>query len=412
MSKKKNQRREFDAVLSGEISPPATGVVLGGIEGVKRRFQSEDEEVRIAALYDTLNYGNEGLDFVIEALEDDSQRVRDDAAYLLRNTEDEKAKQALFDYNPWLAFTKLTDWKSQEINFPQKINNWRPQVFYYPALYCYNPADDCLCFFVENQDCFPNLKALFWGCSKTYTNQHCGYHNWFFDGYAYYDGYVYQLKENMSPILEAYPDLQLLHIRGAIDNKFLEESILFTRIQHHHLKTLILETPVSLIDSPYDSEDVHYFFEENGNLGQLITKDICTLDLPNLEYLEMWVGYSYKGYEEDKIIANISEYFPNLKYLGIHYIYNTNLFVEELVKSSLIEPLRVLEITDGDMTDEGLEYLLNSPDVNNLHTLNISRNYISSCNQSLKKFACQQVVIESKPEFGYYDEDLFNQIYE
>ncbi len=35
-----NQPREFDAVLGGGNQAPVDGVVLGGIEGVKRRWES------------------------------------------------------------------------------------------------------------------------------------------------------------------------------------------------------------------------------------------------------------------------------------------------------------------------------------------------------------------------------------
>ncbi|MDJ0733178.1 MAG: hypothetical protein QNJ47_03680 [Nostocaceae cyanobacterium] len=84
MSNKEKQPREFDAVLGGEISPPVTGVVLGGIERVKRRLKSEDEKVRIAALEDAFNYGDEGLDLLIEALKDDSEKVKDYAVSFLQ----------------------------------------------------------------------------------------------------------------------------------------------------------------------------------------------------------------------------------------------------------------------------------------------------------------------------------------
>ncbi|MGB3654319.1 MAG: tetratricopeptide repeat protein [Rivularia sp. (in: cyanobacteria)] len=87
--------REYDAVLGGKNPPPVDGAVLGGIEGVKRRLVSKVVEVRVAALRDALNYGDAGLDLVIEALDDDSTLVEDAAVELLRTSKKNKAKLAL-----------------------------------------------------------------------------------------------------------------------------------------------------------------------------------------------------------------------------------------------------------------------------------------------------------------------------
>ncbi|MEM6753074.1 MAG: hypothetical protein AAF630_08915 [Cyanobacteria bacterium P01_C01_bin.38] len=110
------QPREFDAVLGGNTPPPVTGVVLGGIEGVKRRLESEIVDVRIKALSDSLKYGEAGLDLVIEALEDDSLQVKGFASRLLKEWGGEKGKQALLEFDPYLYFTKLDDWEVEEFN--------------------------------------------------------------------------------------------------------------------------------------------------------------------------------------------------------------------------------------------------------------------------------------------------------
>ena len=110
------QPRKFDAVLGGNTPPPVTGVVLGGIEGVKRRLESEIVDVRIKALNDALNYGDEGLDLVIQALENDSLQVKSFASRLLKESGGEKGKQALLEFDPYLYFTKLDDWEVEEFN--------------------------------------------------------------------------------------------------------------------------------------------------------------------------------------------------------------------------------------------------------------------------------------------------------
>ncbi|MEH1940444.1 MAG: hypothetical protein V7L01_09540 [Nostoc sp.] len=54
MNNNSNQPGEFDAVLGGEAQNQNYGVVLGGIEGVQNRLNSEDDEVKTSALEDAL----------------------------------------------------------------------------------------------------------------------------------------------------------------------------------------------------------------------------------------------------------------------------------------------------------------------------------------------------------------------
>jgi len=97
------QPRKFDVVLGGKNPAPVTGVVLGGIEGVKRRLQSDISKVQTKALTDALNYGKPGLDVVIQALNSNSFQNKSFAGRLLKKLESDKAKQALLEYNPYLS---------------------------------------------------------------------------------------------------------------------------------------------------------------------------------------------------------------------------------------------------------------------------------------------------------------------
>ena len=57
--------------------------------------------MRIAALSDAMKY-NEGLDLVISALEDEFEKVSIAAFKILRNRQENKVKQAILNFNPWL----------------------------------------------------------------------------------------------------------------------------------------------------------------------------------------------------------------------------------------------------------------------------------------------------------------------
>jgi formylglycine-generating enzyme required for sulfatase activity len=79
------QPREYDAVLGGNSPSIEGAAVLGGIEGVKLRLQNPDVKVRITALEQALNYGEQGLDLVIAGLKDESVEVQEQSYILLNN---------------------------------------------------------------------------------------------------------------------------------------------------------------------------------------------------------------------------------------------------------------------------------------------------------------------------------------
>jgi len=107
MPENPNEPREGDAVLGGDSQPNSNAVVLGGLEGVKRRFASSVEAQRISALNDALNYGSSGLDFVIQALQDESGEVKWAAYLLLWTKRETKIKIALEKFNPYQFFECL-----------------------------------------------------------------------------------------------------------------------------------------------------------------------------------------------------------------------------------------------------------------------------------------------------------------
>ncbi len=97
MAENPNQPREYDAVKGGQAPAPVSGVVLGGLEGVKKRLANPVIEVRVEGLSEALNYGDAGLDLVIQARHE--ARQVEEAAYrlLLRERTKSSVKQALQD---------------------------------------------------------------------------------------------------------------------------------------------------------------------------------------------------------------------------------------------------------------------------------------------------------------------------
>ena len=365
------QPREFDAVLGGNNPPPVTGVVLGGIEGVKRRLQSEIVDVRVKALWDALNYQEAGLNLVIQALEDSSKQVKNFASRLLKDLGGEKGKEALLEFEPNLYFTKIDNWEAETYNYEIGVKNPENKAYIvnfkqlklllqdnrvndiealicHPEDYSYkyvekNEYYDFVQVLFENRENLKKLRVLFIGDKSIHEYRK-----------SYLQiGYIHFL-------LKAFPNLEVLHIRGNcrdLNCNFLE---------HKKLKTLIIET---------------------ANLSQMALKMICELSLPSLEYFELWMGKAYE-HGLNNLIYNLqpilfSESFPNLSYLGIRSSEYANEIADAIAESLLtaeypiVYNLLILDLSMGNLTDKGLETLLNIPVIRNLHILDISKNSIS-----------------------------------
>ena len=117
MTNNPNEPRIDDAVLGGTAPAPAGGVVLGGIEGVKRRFASAFVEQRKTALVEALKYGEAGLDLAIAALNDRSKQVSNAAYLLLRNEDNPKIQQTLNTYLAQKILIILRDYRNGKRNF-------------------------------------------------------------------------------------------------------------------------------------------------------------------------------------------------------------------------------------------------------------------------------------------------------
>lgn len=181
---------------------------------------------------------------------------------------------------------------------------------------------------------------------------------------------------NFSLIAEDYPNLELLQVRGFCGRTKL------TPLQHDKLKTLIVETA-----------DI-----SNRNIAHL-----CASELPALEYFELWMGRDYDQ-TPDGILDSVKPMLfddscPNLSYLGLRSSEYSDLLAEALVQSPVIEHLAVLDLSMGNLTDEGAEALLNCSAVNQLHTLNIANNCVSSeMLEQLNELGCW-VIADSQEEF-------------
>ena len=110
-----DQPKPYDAVRGGQLPPPVGGVVLGGLAGVKHRLSSSVSEHRIAALRETLNYGDAGLKIVIKICQSETGQVRRAACDLVRDRLSAIAREKL------QAFVASSSDSEAEVDSNQKI---------------------------------------------------------------------------------------------------------------------------------------------------------------------------------------------------------------------------------------------------------------------------------------------------
>jgi hypothetical protein len=389
MSDPTPQPQSSDAILGGKTPPPVTGAVLGGLEGAKQRLESENIVTRSLALRDAFRYGDRGIDLAVQALSDRSEEFQRLALRLLRNHE--TGKQALLERQPLNYFTTLADWRHEVYNpqvgivdpennaymvrmgYSGQIGGLRrflsynlsqfealiqdPRVGEVQALVVqidYNSWDrwqifqvalDVIC---DAKLVFSQLKALFIGDILG-------------DRAPEFKRYNLDIS-GIRPFLAAFPQLEVLQVAGYLGDEGY--TLNCEGLRHEHLKTLIIKT---------------------ADITQENIEQLCHMNLPNLEYFELWFGRCpWDNQTASAIQPVLSESaYPKLKYIGLCSCNDTNKLVKNVLKSPVSQQLAILDLKMGTMTDEGLLAIWEDLRHLDLKLLNVSGNYLSERGVSL-----------------------------
>jgi hypothetical protein len=199
-------------------------------------------------------------------------------------------------------------------------------------------------------DRLPNLKALFLG-------------DMIEDGE--YRLCLYPFCQDIDRVLLAYERLEYLQMRfsnvrnGRTGEKMVENYSFCQPLTHDFLRVLRIES---------------------SGLHHQVLLDLNRLELPELEYLELWTGDS--DIESEASVFDImpiinGDKFPKLKYLGLKNCNYTDDIAFAIATSPLLKNLVELDLSMGTLTNAGLLALLGSQHINELETLNISQNYIT-----------------------------------
>jgi hypothetical protein len=397
--------RNADAVLGGQNPPPVNAVILGGVAGAKQRLASASIAVKLEILKDAVRYGNDGGNLVLQALTDPVDEVKRLARRLLCTNFEAARKSLLLTDNPLSYFTTIAEWRwevySLEIGIVDPENNayvvtfdawWDgdrsyradlsqfealikdPRIGELQALIFQIPVSGSHSFGIileaihDARHLFPHLRGLFI-CDRAGDRA---------PEYRKSKVEVFDIK----PFLVDFPDLEILQVYGHFGSYTLE----CAGVRHEKLRTLIIETADLRQDNIYQ---------------------IGEIDMPNLEYLELWLGRY--GTSADRVTAALAPILlhnatPKLKYLGLCSDECTDGLIADLLTTPIVSQLAVLDLKMGTMTDAGVDYLLDSPDLTNLRYLNVSGNYLPEHSiAKLQKLGC--AIDASNPHDRANEED-------
>jgi len=157
---------------------------------------------------------------------------------------------------------------------------------------------------------------------------------------------------DVSPVLEAYPQLEYFRVRGG-------NGLSLGKLHHEQLKTLIVET---------------------GGLSTNVIEQVTAAHLPNLEHLELWLGTDNYGF--DASILDLepllqSNHFPKLRYLGLKDSEIADELAIALQNAPLLAQLETLDLSLGTLGDKGAKALLANPEIKKLQFLDLHHHFIS-----------------------------------
>jgi hypothetical protein len=157
---------------------------------------------------------------------------------------------------------------------------------------------------------------------------------------------------DVTPLLEAFPRLQALTIRGT-------EGLFFKPVAHESLRSLTFES---------------------GGLPAEIVRSVNDCDFPQLRHLELWMGTD--NYGGDVTVENLAPIlaggrFPALTSLGLRNAEIADMIAAALASAPVVARLEVLDLSMGMLSDTGASALLAGQPLTHLRKLDLHHHFIS-----------------------------------
>jgi hypothetical protein len=106
---KRDKPREFDVVMGNQTMIYDGSMVLGGIEKIICRLDTDSIQSKTLALKDAVNYGKAGLLLVIEHLEHEQFEIQNVAYSLLEFRSESFVQERLIEYHSIRKYTRHTN---------------------------------------------------------------------------------------------------------------------------------------------------------------------------------------------------------------------------------------------------------------------------------------------------------------
>lgn len=160
------------------------------------------------------------------------------------------------------------------------------------------------------------------------------------------------IQSDYAPLLAAYPNLEVLRIRGTTQ-------LALPKLALPKLRELAIES---------------------GGLPSALVATIADSSLPALKKLELWLGDDGYGFDGDlatyqQLLARIQP--QRLEYLGLRNSQISDQLAVWLAQQSWLGSLHTLDLSMGTLGDDGAKALLASPYLRGLKVLDVRHHYIS-----------------------------------
>ncbi|WP_416905026.1 STM4015 family protein [Micromonospora echinospora] len=153
-------------------------------------------------------------------------------------------------------------------------------------------------------------------------------------------------------LLEAYPALEVLRVRGA-------DGLTLKPVRHEALRELAFES---------------------GGLPATLVRAVGDCDLPALTHLELWLGV--EDYGGDATVADLApvlagERLPALRHLALCNAEIADEVAAAVATAPVVARLEVLDLSMGITTDAGVDALLAGQPLTHLLRLDLHHHYLS-----------------------------------
>lgn len=157
---------------------------------------------------------------------------------------------------------------------------------------------------------------------------------------------------DVSPLLTAYPDLEVLRVRGGEDFRF-------SPVRHASLRELVVES---------------------GGLSREFVGAVLDSEFPALTDLELWLGVDDYGGDttvEDLAPLLAGDRFPQLRRLGLRNAESADELAEALASAPVVRRLTRLDLSLGTLGDAGAAALLAGQPLTHLAELDLHHHFMS-----------------------------------